>query len=79
MVVKIKLTLHLSQLENLTNEARSASMRSTDMRYLSPLLCRNVVHNMPRLSTLLSPGYLKKAINQRATTLKFLSVVFKPY
>ena len=64
LVAKIKLTLHLLQQENLTNEARSASMRSTDSvstwsTWVLPLY-RIVVHNIPRLSTLLSQGYSKK-------------------
>ena len=75
-VAKIRVTLHLLQLEKLTNEARSATVRCrqcVDTGYLSPLLCWTVIHNMPRLSVVLSPGYSQKQSKEEER-----SVVFKP-
>lgn len=86
LVAKIKLTLHLLQQQNLTNEARSASMRSTDnvstWGTWVPLLCRIVVHNMPRLSTLLSQGYSKNQetrghLKKKQTKKPQQKIVFK--
>lgn len=75
LVAKIKLTSHLLQQENLTNEARSASMRSTDkcvnMRYLSPPIRQDCCTQHAKAIHTIITRIFQKARNQRTKIIFF--------